>query len=129
MASERDQRHRPRRRNGEPGQASVELVAILPALVICVLIAGHGLAAGWALWSAASAARVGARAEHVGGVGGDGEAVARRALPGALRGDARIRSDDGVRVEVRAPMLFPNELPGSEGPRLGAAARLDPGDG
>ena len=113
---------------GGGGQASVELVAILPALVVCVLIAGHALAAGWALWSAAGAARAGARAQHVGGVGGDGEAVARRALPGTLRRGARIESEDGIRVEVRAPMLFPSgEFPA--GPRLGAAARLDPGDG
>jgi hypothetical protein len=110
---------------GESGQASVELVAILPALVVCVLIAGHALAAGWALWSAAQAARAGARAQHVGGVGGDGEAVARRALPGTLRRGARIESEDGIRVEVRAPMLLPN----GEGARLGAAASLDPGDG
>ena len=106
----------------ESGQASVELVAILPALVVCVLIAAHGLAAGWALWSAAGAARAGARAEHV---GGDGEAAARRALPGALRQGARVSSEDGLRVEVRAPAL----LPGGEGLRLGAASRLDPGDG
>ena len=123
MATERDRRH------GESGQASVELVAILPALVVCVLIAGHALAAGWALWSAAQAARAGARAQHVGGVGGDGEAVARRALPGTLRRGARIESEDGIRVEVRAPMLFPSGEFHSEGPRLGAAARLDPGDG
>ncbi len=114
--------YRAARASGGGGQASVELVAILPALVVCVLIAGHALAAGWALWSAAGAARAGARAEQVDGTG---EAVARRALPGALRRGARIESEDGIRVEVRAPMLLPN----GEGPRLGAAASLDPGDG
>ena len=104
------------------GQASVELVAILPALVVCVLIAAHALSAGWALWSAAGAARAGARAELL---GDDGEAAARRALPGPLREDAKVESEDGIRVEVRAPAL----LPGGQGPRLGAAAQLDPGDG
>ena len=122
MASERDRGHRHRRRNGEAGQASVELVAILPALVICVLIAGHAVAAGWALWSAAAAARAGARAEHV---GADGEAAARGALPGALRAGSEVESEDGIRVEVRAPTL----LPGGRGPALAVSARLDPGDG
>ena len=124
MASEREQDHRHRGRHVRltAGQASVELVAILPALVVCVLIAGHALAAGWALWSAAGAARAGARAEHV---GGDGEAAARRALPGALRRDAEVESDDVIRVEVRAPAL----LPGGRGPVLSASARLDPADG
>ena len=124
MTSNQDRRRR-RRGRSESGQASVELVAILPALVICVLIAGHALAAGWALWAAASAARAGARAQHV---SGDGEAVARRALPGSLRDGARVESEDGVRVEVRAPMLFPNVQLPAQGPRLGAAAQLDPGD-
>jgi pilus assembly protein CpaE len=106
----------------EDGQASVELVAILPALIVCVLIAGHAVAAGWALWSAAGAARAGARAEHV---GGDGEAVARRALPGSLRGGAEVEGGDVIRVEVRAPVL----LPGGRGPALSASATLDPADG
>jgi pilus assembly protein CpaE len=110
------------RTSSQSGQASVELVAIIPAFVVCVLIAGHALAAGWALWSAAGAARAGARAEHV---GGDGEAVARRALPGALRSGAEVQSGDVVRVEVRAPAL----LPGGQGPALSASASLDPADG
>ena len=111
-----------RSRTGERGQASVELVAILPALVVCVLIAAYGLAAGWALWSAGNAARAGARAQQV---GGDAEATARRALPGALRRGSEIRSDDGVRVEVKAPAL----LPGVEAKPFEAVSRLDPGDG
>jgi len=91
------------------GQASVEFVAILPALAVCLILAGQAVAAGWALWSAGMAARVGARAEKV---GGDPEAAARRALPGPLRRSAAIRSDDGVRVSVRVPSLVPGvELP------------------
>lgn len=112
----------------EPGQASVELLAILPALVACVVIAASALPAGWALWSAANAARAGARAEHV---GEDGEAVARRALPGRLRRDAKVRQrpggpgGDGVSVEVQAPAL----VPGAEPIGLGVAAKLGPGGG
>ena len=104
------------------GQASVELVAILPALALCVLIAVHALPAGWALWSAANAARAGARAEQV---GGDGEKVARRALPPALRGGAKTGGGGEVRVTVAAPGL----LPGVDPAPVSAASRLDPGGG
>jgi hypothetical protein len=103
------------------------LVAILPALVVCVLIAAHGVAAGWALWSAASAARAGARAEHV---GADPEAAARRSLPGVLRDGSKVTAGaeegggSGVRVRVRAPGL----LPGSGAAAFDVASRLDPAD-
>jgi hypothetical protein len=107
----------------EGGQASVELIALLPALLLCVALAAQVLAAGWALWAAGNAARAGARAEHA---GADGEAVARRALPGRLRDGALIRADDGVRVRVPVPAL----LPGAELPAVTAASRLDAdGDG
>jgi hypothetical protein len=111
-----------RERGGEAGQASVELVAVLPLLIACVVITAHGAAAGWALWSAANAARAGARADHV---GGDGERAARRALPAPLREGAEVKAGDGVRVTVRAPLL----LPGLSGPRLGASSALDPAGG
>lgn len=118
---------RSRSRNGA-GQASVELVAVLPALAACVLIAAHALPTGWALWSAADAARAGARAEHV---GGDPHRAVRRALPARLLGPAegggeRVRVDDkGVAVRVAVPSL----LPGMRERRIGAAARLEPGGG
>jgi hypothetical protein len=105
----------------ESGQASVELLAILPALVVCVLLAAHWVSAGWALWSAGNAARAGARAEHV---GSRGEAVARRALPGLLRERAEARGGDVVRVRVRAPSL----LPGADPVPVAAESRLDPAD-
>ena len=102
------------------GQASAELVAILPALAVCLLIAAQVVAAGWALWSAGNAARAGARAERV---DSDGAAVARRALPGTLRNGAEIHTGDGVRVRVRIPRL----LPGIELPPIAAASTLDAG--
>jgi hypothetical protein len=104
-----------------PGQASVELVAVLPALAVCLVIAAQTVAVGWALWSAGNAARAGARAEQV---GSDASSVAREALPGSLRHGAVIRSGDGVRVKVRVPAL----LPGVEMPSVSAASTLD-GDG
>jgi hypothetical protein len=100
------------------GQASVEFVAVLPALAVCLILAGQAVSAGWALWSAGVAARAGARAAHV---GGNPEAAARHALPGSLRGDAVIRSDSGVRVRVRVPAL----LPGVELPSVAASSTLD----
>ena len=100
------------------GQASVEFVALLPALAICVVLAGQAVVAGWALWSAGNAARSGARAVRV---GSDAEAAARRALPGSLRPGAAVRSGDGVRVRVRVPAL----IPGVELPEVAASSTLD----
>jgi pilus assembly protein CpaE len=100
------------------GQASVEFVAVLPALAVCLVLAGQAVSAGWALWSAGVAARAGARAAEV---GGNAEAAARRALPGPLRRDALIRSGDGVRVRVRVPAL----LPGVQLPSVTASSTLD----
>ena len=105
-------------RSQQAGQVSVEFVAVLPALGVCLILAGQAVAAGWALWSAGVAARAGARAEHV---GGDPAAAARRALPGPLRGGAVIRSDDGVRVRVRVPAL----VPGVQLPSVTASSTLD----
>jgi hypothetical protein len=100
------------------GQASVELVAVLPALAVCLVIAGQTVAVGWALWSAGNAARVGARASKV---GSNAEAAARHALPGALRDGAVVHSDDGISVRVRVPAL----LPGVTLPSVTAASTLD----
>jgi hypothetical protein len=104
--------------SGRRGQASVEFVAVLPALIVSLVIAAQTVVVGWALWSAGNAARAGARAEEV---GSDPEAAARHALPGALRKDAAIRSDDGVRVKVRVPAI----LPGVSMPSVSAASTLD----
>ncbi len=103
---------------GQAGQASVEFVAVLPALAVCLILAGQAVAVGWALWSAGIAARAGARAENV---GGDAEAVARRALPGPLRDGALIRAGDGVRVRVRVPAI----VPGVKLPSVAASSTLD----
>ncbi len=93
-----------RRYGDQDGTASVELVAIVPALLVAALIAAQLAAAGHALWSAGIAARAGARAAHV---GGDPERSARRALPGLLRESAEVSHSDGVRVEVAIPRLLP----------------------
>ncbi len=108
---------RPSHGERRSGQASLEFVAVLPALAVCLVLAGQAAATGWALWAAGNAARVGARAERV---GSNGEVAARAALPGALRDGARIRDGDGVRVGVRVPAL----LPGVSLPRVTAASTL-----
>ncbi|HEY6636396.1 MAG TPA: hypothetical protein VIZ61_01820 [Solirubrobacterales bacterium] len=107
-----------KRAEASSGQASVEFVAVLPALAVCLILAGQAVAAGWALWSAGVAARAGARAALV---GGDPETTARRVLPGSLRGGAVIRADDGVRVRVRVPAL----VPGVQLPFVAASSSLD----
>jgi hypothetical protein len=110
------------RRHGDSGQASVELVAILPALVLVVLLVAQFAITGYALWTAGTAARAGARAAYV---GGDGRRAARHSLPAVLRRDATIRARDGLAVGVRAPSLVPGL------PRVPVTARagLGVGDG
>lgn len=88
----------------ESGQASVELVALLPLLVVVVLALWQVVLAGQALWGSAGAARAAARAQAV---GGDAERAARSALPGALhRGLAVEAAGEGVRVAVGVPLVI-----------------------
>ncbi len=116
------------RGHGEDGTASVELIATIPFLLFALAVAAQATLTGHALWSASVAARAGARAALV---GSDPEAVARRALPQALRADARVEEGAGgegegaVSVRVRVPTLLP-QLPTL---RVGASAGLEPGDG
>ena len=90
---------------------------MLPALAVCLAIATQTGRVGWALWSAGNAARAGARADEV---GSDAAVAARRALPGALRDGAAIRSGDGIRVRVRVPAI----VPGVSLPSVSAASTL-----
>jgi hypothetical protein len=106
-------------RVGERGQASAELVAVVPALMMAFAVAVQIGLVGWALWSAGSAARAGARAEHV---GGDAEAAARSALPEHLRKGSKVKNDGEVAVTVRVPML----VPGTPRIPLSASAALAP---
>ena len=86
----------------EPGQASVELVALLPLLVVLAAGLWQVALAGQAIWAGSAAARAGARAEAV---GGDAEVAARRVVPERLRDGLRVRvDDDSGAVEVRVPV-------------------------
>src|SRR3954451_21086074 len=105
---------------GEQAQASVELVAAVPLVLLVGALAWQFALAGHALSMCANAARVAARAEAV---GRDPRAAARSALPeGMERGlDVHRRKGGGVRVSVRAPLLLAAT---GVAPRLAASASL-----
>src|SRR3954451_13106096 len=109
------------RSGDEAGQASLELIAAIPALLFVVLLAAQLAFAGYALWSAGAAAHAGARAAYV---GGGARRAALASLPGALRTDASVSARDGLAVRVRVPSL----LPGLPRMPLTARARLGVGD-
>ncbi|HEY7618392.1 MAG TPA: hypothetical protein VH834_01420 [Solirubrobacteraceae bacterium] len=91
---------------GERGQASVELVALLPLVVLVGALLWQAVVAGQALWLSGAAARAAARAAAV---GGDAEAAARGALPPRLEHGLDVRRDaggHGVRVAVPVPSVL-----------------------
>jgi hypothetical protein len=89
----------------ERGQTTVELVALLPAIVLVCVVAWQLVVAGQTAWLAAHAARVAARAEVV---GGDARAAARSALPQSLERGLRVfdAGEGRVRVRVAVPLLL-----------------------
>jgi hypothetical protein len=85
----------------ERGQASIELLAGLPALLLCGLIALQLLLTGYSLTLADGAAEAGAAAEAA---GRDGARTARQSLPGWARSRAEVSARGGeVKVRVRPP--------------------------
>ncbi|MDX6640611.1 MAG: hypothetical protein QOF12_1622 [Solirubrobacteraceae bacterium] len=88
------------------GQASVELVALMPLVGLVVLALWQAVLVGQAVWSSAGAARAAARAQAV---GRDPLAAARGAVPGTLRAGIRVSAAGaGVRVHVPVPLAFTN---------------------
>ena len=109
----------------ERGQASVELVAVLPLIALLVLCAVQ-VAAALNAWSAAhEAARAGARAELVGAAAHE---AARRALVGAPARGLDVRASTGAdgthRVRVRTAM--PRLMPWVAVPTVASAATAGP---
>ena len=88
---------------GERGQATVELIALLPLLLVAALAGGALLAAQAAGEQAGAAAQAGAMALLQ---GGDPRAAATRALPATVRSRAVIRVH-GRRVSVRVRPRLP----------------------
>lgn len=92
--------------SGQRGQASVELVAVVPLVLLVGALCWQAALAGHAVWMSAHAARAAARADAV---GRDPEQAARSALPAALERGLSVRRlrEGGVRVRVGIPFLMP----------------------
>jgi ABC-type amino acid transport system permease subunit len=89
----------------ERGQATVELVAALPALLLAALVALQLLAAGYAMTLADGAAEAGALALASGGSAAE---AARAALPGWAKDDVSVAVAGGtVSVRLRPPSPIP----------------------
>jgi type II secretory pathway component PulK len=93
-----------RRPDSERGQASIELVAVLPAVLLVGALVWQLALAGHAAWMTANAARAAARADVV---GRGAATAARSSLPESLaRGLEVDRLGGGrVRVSVQVPLL------------------------
>ena len=90
---------------GERGQASIELVAVLPVVLVVGAIAWQLALAGHTAWLTAQAARAGARADAV---GRDAGRAARSTLPRSLERGLEVERlrGGGVRVSARVPLLL-----------------------
>ena len=97
-------RHASAKAHDERGTASVELVAVIPFLICGLLVAAQVAVIGHAFWSAAVAARAGARAALVDRSATD---AALQALPEGLRHGAKVEDSDGVSVRVALPRVMP----------------------
>jgi hypothetical protein len=89
----------------ERGQATVEIVAALPALLLAGLVALQLLAAGYAMTLADGAAEAGALALAS---GGSAAGAAKAALPGWAEDDVAVSVEEGeVSVRLRPPSPIP----------------------
>lgn len=93
-----------RSRRSETGQASVELVAAIPFVLLLGAVVWQFALAGHTAWLAAHAARAGARAEAV---DGDVRAAVRSVLPEGLEHGLAVERHSGrVEVSVELPLLL-----------------------
>ncbi len=89
----------------ERGQATVELIAALPALLLAGLVALQLLAAGYAMTLADGAAEAGALALASGGSAAE---AAKGALPDWAEDDVSVSVEGGeVSVRLRPPSPVP----------------------
>ena len=79
------------------GQASVELIALLPLLGLVALAVWQAALAGQAMWAGGAAARAAARAAAI---GADPRVAAARLLPASVRDDLRVEKGGDGEVEV-----------------------------
>jgi hypothetical protein len=101
---------------GEDGQATVELVAILPVLGLVLALAWQSLLAGQTWWLAGAAAREAARASAL---GADPAAAAHRIAPDA----GVVPQRDG---SIRLRLAIPSAVPGLDLGRVTTHARMEP---
>jgi hypothetical protein len=92
-------------RRGESGQASVELVAMVPVVLLVGAVAWQLALAGQTAWLTAHAARAAARADTV---GSNATEAARSALPRSLEHELEVERlrRGAVRVSVQIPVLM-----------------------
>jgi hypothetical protein len=109
------------RGGAEAGQATVELVALLPVVAVLLAAVWQAALAGHAVWAATTAARAAARAHAV---GTDPRTAARAHLPASLESGLRVTTapEGAVEVTVRIPSLLGLPSPG----RAHADARFEP---
>lgn len=92
------------RARDDVGQASIELLGLLPLLAVVALAAWQAILVGQSWWMAGAAARAASRAQAV---GADPAAAARRVLPAGLEHGLKVTDgEDGVRVRVRVPAVL-----------------------
>lgn len=86
----------------DDGQASVELVALLPLVGLLVALLWQALLAGETVWLSGTAARAAARAAAI---GADPAAAARAVLPARLERGLRVRRepDGAIVLELHVP--------------------------
>lgn len=92
------------RGSGQAGQASVELIGSVPAVLVTALVLLQLLAVGYSKVLAGTAAEAAALARAG---GGSPAAAAQKAVPGWSRARMRVETRDGVvRVRMRPPSVL-----------------------
>lgn len=99
-------------RSGEQGQASVELLAVLPVVILLAVSSWQCLVAAEGWWLSGIAARAADRAARV---GLDPLAAARTSLPGAWGRRATLHDGDAgeQRVRIAIPVIVAGAQLGS----------------
>jgi hypothetical protein len=110
-------------RAAQGGQASIELVAMVPVVLLVGAVIWQLALAGQTAWLTANAARVAARADVV---ARDTTEAARSALPRSLEDGLEVERlpRGGVRVSVKVPLLL---TPWKSPLRVAAVASLGRG--
>jgi pilus assembly protein CpaE len=106
----------------ERGQATVELLGVVPALLALGLVVWQLILVGHAAWMSAHAARAAARAALV---GEDPEAAARSVLPRGLEAGLDVRSEGAGATRVAVPVPIVHRRWRSS-VRVAARAGLEP---